>query len=128
MPKDADEAFKFLTSVHVNVEEVLAVNLARLRRRVDLRLVPFLWLCYSMCWLDKAILNVGRKASSALGIDTDRIVVCQYHGPAEESQDERKSVQRCKHLLLRRNHLGRTTHRYVSLMNIPSFRSLTDNW
>ncbi|KAF2155937.1 MFS transporter [Myriangium duriaei CBS 260.36] len=56
-PRDADQAFNFLASLNVSVDEVLAVNLNQLRRRIDYRLVPYLFLCYSMCWLDKAILN-----------------------------------------------------------------------
>lgn len=56
-PADADQAFNFLSAVNVNASEVIAVNLDRLRRRIDWRLMPFLWLCYTMCWLDKAILN-----------------------------------------------------------------------
>ncbi|PNS20656.1 High-affinity nicotinic acid transporter [Sphaceloma murrayae] len=56
-PQDADQAYIFLSRIQVPVHEVLAVHLPSLRRRIDYRLIPFMWLCYTMCWLDKAILN-----------------------------------------------------------------------
>lgn len=56
---DTDQAYEFLSSVRVSTTQVSAVDLASLRRRVDYRLIPFMWLCYTMCWLDKAILNVS---------------------------------------------------------------------
>ncbi|KAF2147957.1 allantoate permease [Myriangium duriaei CBS 260.36] len=58
VPKDADQAYEFLHSADVdNSSDTSFVDLARLRRRIDWRLVPFLWLCYTMCWLDKSIIN-----------------------------------------------------------------------
>lgn len=59
VPADTDQAYEFLSSTQVSAAQVLAVDLSSLRRRVDYRLVPFMWLCYTMCWLDKAILNVS---------------------------------------------------------------------
>ncbi|KAG8629553.1 hypothetical protein KVT40_003418 [Elsinoe batatas] len=55
--RSADQAYGFLTNVQVSSSEVRSINLSALRRRIDYRLIPFMWLCYTMCWLDKAILN-----------------------------------------------------------------------
>lgn len=63
-PKDADIAYDFLNSIHLAQEETSSINLDKLRRKIDLRLVPYLLLCYAMCWLDKAILNVRDRGSS----------------------------------------------------------------
>ncbi|PSK46205.1 hypothetical protein B9Z65_5173 [Elsinoe australis] len=64
---DTDQAYEFLSSVRVSTTQVSAVDLASLRRRVDYRLIPFMWLCYTMCWLDKAILNYA----AVMGIHRD---------------------------------------------------------
>lgn len=56
--RDADDAYRFLRSVHVDDRDIANVNLARLRRKIDMRIVPFLLLAYTAAWLDKSILNV----------------------------------------------------------------------
>ncbi|GAM83515.1 hypothetical protein ANO11243_015030 [Dothideomycetidae sp. 11243] len=64
---DADKAFEFLASVNVDLDHVFSIDVRRLRRRIDYRLMPYLFLCYAMCWLDKAILNYA----NVMGLQKD---------------------------------------------------------
>ncbi|KAJ2897446.1 Thiamine pathway transporter THI73 [Zalerion maritima] len=55
-PSDVDDAWKFLDA-HRDSSAVDAVDLKKLRLRVDLHIVPMMFLCYTMQFLDKVILN-----------------------------------------------------------------------
>lgn len=82
-----DEALDFLKQ-HKNEA---AVSLSRqasftraLRRRVDLRVIPFLCCCYTLNFLDKVLLNV-RPFGNEFGDESYANhllthLVCQYHG------------------------------------------------
>ncbi|KAM3526352.1 hypothetical protein NHJ13051_003507 [Beauveria bassiana] len=55
---DIDNAWKFLQSVGpVDENEVNSVNLSSLRRKVDWRIVPLMFCCYTLQFLDKVIYN-----------------------------------------------------------------------
>ncbi|KAK3182004.1 hypothetical protein K4F52_006743 [Lecanicillium sp. MT-2017a] len=55
---DVDNAWKFLNSVgDVDEAAVAAVNLTALRRKIDWRIVPLMFCCYTLQFLDKVILN-----------------------------------------------------------------------
>lgn len=54
---DVDAAWKFLNS-HRDASDVASVNLDALRRKIDWHIVPLMFCCYTMQFLDKVILNV----------------------------------------------------------------------
>jgi hypothetical protein len=56
--KDPDQAYKFLEDIGVTNEELAAVDLKALRRKVDWCIVPVMFLCYTMQFIDKVSLNV----------------------------------------------------------------------
>lgn len=53
-----DDAWKFLNE-HRDAEGVAAINIDSLRRKIDFHIVPLMFLCYTMQFLDKVILNVS---------------------------------------------------------------------
>ncbi|CAM6119286.1 unnamed protein product [Calypogeia fissa] len=55
---DLDRAFKYLQNVsHIGDVDTSSVDLAALRRRIDLRILPVMCLCIFMLFLDKVNLN-----------------------------------------------------------------------
>ncbi|KAJ2979906.1 hypothetical protein NQ176_g2964 [Zarea fungicola] len=55
---DVDNAWKFLNSVGpVDETQVNNVNLSTLRRKIDWRIVPLMFCCYTLQFLDKVIYN-----------------------------------------------------------------------
>lgn len=54
-PGDVDTAWKFLDS---HRETAAVVDLDALRRKIDWHIVPLMFCCYTMQFLDKVILNV----------------------------------------------------------------------
>lgn len=57
--KDPDQAYNFLTSIHGSKEAAEQVDLKRLRRKIDWYIVPVMFLCYTMQFIDKVSLNVS---------------------------------------------------------------------
>lgn len=53
-----DDAWKFLNE-HRDADGVAAINIDSLRRKIDFHIVPLMFLCYTMQFLDKVILNVS---------------------------------------------------------------------
>jgi len=60
VPKDADKAYDFLSSIKQSAQAADEIDLKRLRRRIDWHIMPCFFLCYTMSFLDKVILNVRR--------------------------------------------------------------------
>lgn len=56
-PRSMDAAWKYLDAHHSTAPGHLA-DLKALRRRVDGRIVPFAFLCYTMQFIDKVLINV----------------------------------------------------------------------
>lgn len=57
---EVDQAWKFLNSNRDAADEdTSSIDMKALRRKIDLRVVPLLFLCYTMQFLDKVILNVS---------------------------------------------------------------------
>lgn len=52
-----DAAWKYLEN-HRDADNKSQIDLAALRRRIDFRIVPLMFLCYTLQFLDKVILNV----------------------------------------------------------------------
>lgn len=59
VPEDADKAYDFLSNIKQSAERADEIDLKSLRRRIDWHLMPCFFLCYTMSFLDKVILNVG---------------------------------------------------------------------
>jgi GMP synthase-like glutamine amidotransferase len=56
-PKDVDAAWMFLNGHRDAHADTTALK--ALRRKIDFRIVPIMFLCYTMQFLDKVILNVS---------------------------------------------------------------------
>jgi hypothetical protein len=54
-----DKAWKFVDKHRDAHDEAQAVNLVALRRKIDWHIVPLMFLCYTMQFLDKVILNAS---------------------------------------------------------------------
>ena len=67
--KNVDQAWKFLNEHRdaVAADGQPQVNMKSLRRKIDLRIVPLMFLCYTMQFLDKVILNYA----AVMGINED---------------------------------------------------------
>lgn len=63
VPKDVDEAYEYLSRVQINDESPSNINLAALRHKIDWRIVPIMFCCYTMQFLDKVSLNVRKRCS-----------------------------------------------------------------
>lgn len=54
---DLDDAFKYLHD-HGNAEST-DIDLATLRRKIDWRIVPIMFVCYVLQFVDKVVINVS---------------------------------------------------------------------
>lgn len=61
---ELDAAWQFLNSHREHAEASEPIDLAALRRKIDLRIVPLMFLCYTLQFLDKVILNVSNNGSN----------------------------------------------------------------
>ena len=61
--KDIDQAYVFLTSINEDSSTPDAVDQRRLRTKVDWHVVPIMFLCYCVSFIDKVSLNVGATLS-----------------------------------------------------------------
>lgn len=57
--KDVDAAWNFLNEHHGGDIETSSMDLKAIRRKIDWRIVPLMFCCYTMQFLDKVILNVS---------------------------------------------------------------------
>ena len=55
---NVDEAWKFLNEHRHAAEGDVATDLPALRRKIDWHIVPLMFCCYTLQFLDKVILNV----------------------------------------------------------------------
>ena len=61
IPKQGmDQAYDFLTrtGASVSYDDTSHIELRRLRRKVDWRIVPLMFACYTLSFIDKVVLNV----------------------------------------------------------------------
>lgn len=56
---DPDLAYNFLANVNASDDAAARVDLKRLRRKIDWYIVPIMFLCYTMQFVDKVSLNVS---------------------------------------------------------------------
>lgn len=55
---DPDQAYNFLANVDASSDAAAQVDLKRLRRKIDWYIVPIMFCCYTMQFIDKVSLNV----------------------------------------------------------------------
>ena len=60
---EVDNAWKYLDQHRDDAKVDAQIDLAKLRRKIDLRIVPLMFLCYTLQFLDKVILNVSCHCS-----------------------------------------------------------------
>ncbi|OSS53969.1 hypothetical protein B5807_01780 [Epicoccum nigrum] len=65
--KCIDDAWSYLNTQHHDGHDTSSVNINALRRKIDWRIVPLMFGCYTMQFLDKVILNY----SAVMGIQKD---------------------------------------------------------
>lgn len=58
-PSSVDDAWAYLNRQGHDSTEAGSVNIRALRRKIDWRIVPLMFGCYTMQFLDKVILNVS---------------------------------------------------------------------
>ena len=65
--KDLDLAFKYIQNAKQSTDEALSenVDLEALRRKIDWRILPVTFLCYTMQFLDKVNINVRQAAQNS---------------------------------------------------------------
>lgn len=64
--KSVDDAWSYLHRHDHDSTEAGSVDLRALRRKIDWRIVPLMFGCYTMQFLDKVILNVSRQYQTRL--------------------------------------------------------------
>ena len=57
--KCIDDAWSYLDTQHRDSHDADSISIKALRRRIDWRIVPLMFGCYTMQFLDKVILNVS---------------------------------------------------------------------
>ena len=72
--EDVDVAWDFLNK-HRNVaKEDISIDLAALRHKIDWHIVPLMFCCYTLQFIDKVILNV-----SLCAVRTEHQTSCYYY-------------------------------------------------
>lgn len=66
--KDVDQACVFLSGAHANNETAHNVNMNALLRKIDWRIVPIMFLCYTMNFIDKVAYNVSDRFEKSQAI------------------------------------------------------------
>ncbi|KAK8022095.1 allantoin permease [Apiospora rasikravindrae] len=64
-PADADAALDFMT--HENIGTITEVDEKKLVRKIDWRIVPLMWACYNLQYLDKTLVNYA----NVMGLQED---------------------------------------------------------
>ena len=59
---DPDLAYNFLANVNASDDAAAQIDLKRLRRKIDWYIVPIMFCCYTLQFIDKVSLNVSPSA------------------------------------------------------------------
>lgn len=87
---DPDQAYNFLKSANASKNAAEQVDLKKLRRKVDWYIVPVMFLCYTMQFIDKVSLNVSFTLREASRTRANTQEVCSCHGVAKGTQAQRQ--------------------------------------
>lgn len=60
--KDLDRVHQFILNYSAFDDEASPIDLQVVRRKIDWRIVPIMFLCYTMQFIDKVLLNVSQSA------------------------------------------------------------------
>ena len=60
--KDLDRVHQFILNSSPFDDEASPIDLQVVRRKIDWRIVPIMFLCYTMQFIDKVLLNVSQSA------------------------------------------------------------------
>lgn len=66
---DLDAAFNYIQNANNADYDTSSVNLKALRRKIDWRIVPMMFLCYTMQFLDKVNINVSRATPTPNAVE-----------------------------------------------------------
>jgi hypothetical protein len=70
---DFDNAFNYIQSINTADLDTESVDFKELRRKVDYRIMPVMFLCYTMQFLDKVNINVSFPFIQSIHVPTERI-------------------------------------------------------
>ena len=90
-----DGAWKYLDTHH-SFAQGESVNLRALRRRIDWHILPLAFLCYTMQFIDKVLINVI-GCSSPSNITLTLAAVCCSHESAQGFGAEGQQLLKCCH-------------------------------
>jgi hypothetical protein len=82
---DVDAAWKFLDQNRDAAGASEAVDIDKMRRKIDWHIVPLMFCCYTMQFLDKVILNVSPTCPK-MGVHADDIIVFCCDGSESRPQ------------------------------------------
>lgn len=110
---DVDDAFKYLHDHAVADGESTSINLAALRRKIDWRIVPIMFACYVLQFIDKVVINVRLKLPSPLCHDYNNVpfIVCGCHGNQQGPSPDQEQFHQRRIRLLHRLPYRRGPHR-----------------
>lgn len=97
--ESVDDAWSYLNQHHDEGANDSIVDIAVLRRKIDWRIVPLMFGCYTMQFLDKVILNVSRTESPLL-LPAYRVLVRSRYGHSERPSPSRQRLLQCRDLSL----------------------------
>ena len=86
-PRSVDAAWRFLDDHHATAH-VEAVDPKALRRRIDWRILPLAFLCYTMQFIDKVLINVSDFLLLSHRNIVDCAAVCRGHGSTKGLEAE----------------------------------------
>jgi hypothetical protein len=78
--KNGDEALRFLKDQH-DVGEMTPEDEQRLLRKIDWMIMPLMWSCYCLQYLDKTLGKPGAPRVKRVHILTSPSQLCGSHGP-----------------------------------------------
>lgn len=68
--KDLDRVHQFILTSSPFDHEASPIDLRAVRQKIDRRIVPIMFLCFTMQFIDKVLLNVSRSARNETQIDS----------------------------------------------------------
>ena len=95
-----DTAWKYL-EIHDTVVHEDPRHLKVLRRRIDWRVLPLAFLCYTMQFLDKVLINVSCCLSESNSVLTECVVRCG-HGLTQRLGAQGQQLLQCCYRVLHR--------------------------
>ena len=109
--KCIDDAWSYLNTQHRDSHDADSISIKALRRRIDWRIVPLMFGCYTMQFLDKVILNVSYNKLKQHR--TNSIPVLGRHGYSKRPTSCWQRLLEYRDVPLRRFAMLRSTQQYA---------------